>query len=161
MDWLKKKVHQHDRPHASQAPPAWAPATEASHIEGMYSDAPEAEAAAAVEFCNTNPVETPRLLPSDVVERINAVGIRAWGIEYPRTPRFVGHISASPSESKGGLGVVKVSTDGEKCRDTCLLSDLPLSAGLYNAGGKLGIYYEITIHRMEGTIALGAHNALS
>lgn len=163
MEWLKKKIHHNDQDRSGSsgssypaaAPPAWAPAAEESHDLGLYSDAPEDEVQAGEDFCERCPLERPRLLPSDVVERIEALGCRAWGIERPRNSRFVGSVGASPGESKGGPAVVRIETVSDKCRDTCLLSDLPLSAGLYDTRGKAGVYYEITIHQMMGTIALG------
>ena len=42
-----------------------------------------------------------------------------------------------------------------QCKDVCLLSDLPMMAGLYDVQGKIGVYYEILIHRMDGIIAIG------
>ena len=91
------------------------------------------------------------LLPSDAVDKINEIGCRAWGIEVPTTPRFVGYVQ---NDSKGGPGVITVQTR-PGCKDTCLLSDLPIIAGLYDIQGKTGVYYEIYINRMDGFIALG------
>ena len=42
-----------------------------------------------------------------------------------------------------------------ECKDVCLLSDLPIVAGLYDIKGKTGIYYEVQIDRMDGIIAIG------
>lgn len=58
------------------------------------------------------------------------------------------------NDSKGGLGVVRIQTE-PACKDVCLLSDLPILAGLYDTHGKTGIYYEIYVHRMDGIIAIG------
>lgn len=52
------------------------------------------------------------------------------------------------------LGRVYVSTD-RKCREVCLMSDLPILGGLYDIQGKEGVYYEITINKMDGIIAIG------
>jgi hypothetical protein len=93
------------------------------------------------------------MIPSDAVDRINAIGCKAWGIEVPTSPRFVGSVQ-NLNDSKGGSGVVRIQT-GAACKDVCLLSDLPILAGLYDTQGKTGVYYEIYIHRMEGIIAIG------
>ena len=90
-------------------------------------------------------------MPSDAVDKINAIGCRAWGIEVPTASRFVGYVQ---NDSKGGPGVITVQTRAG-CKDTCLLSDLPIIAGLYDIQGKMGVYYEIYINRMDGFIALG------
>lgn len=37
----------------------------------------------------------------------------------------------------------------------CLLSNLPVIAGLYDIKGKTGIYYEVQINRMDGFVAIG------
>lgn len=36
-----------------------------------------------------------------------------------------------------------------ECQDTCLLSDLPILAGLYDVQGKQGVYYEVEIVQMD------------
>lgn len=152
----------------SSAPPQWVPAPEPSvspypfpsltlahlslqHKWGKWNEAPEEEFDAAVEFCREYPVQPPRLLPSEAVDRINEVGCRAWGIDYPASPRFAGHIL---SDSKGGPAVVTIQTQPE-CKDVSLLSNLPIIAGLYDIQGKEGVYYEILINRMDGIIAIG------
>ncbi|KAF9459199.1 hypothetical protein BDZ94DRAFT_1268808 [Collybia nuda] len=135
------------------APPQWAPAPEVSHKYGLWNEAPDDEYDAAENFCLEYPPQLPRLIPSDAVDRINAIGCKAWGIEVPITPRFVGTVQ-NLGDSKGGPGIVRVQTEAE-CKDVCLLSDLPILAGLYDTHGKTGIYYEIYIHRMDGIIAIG------
>jgi hypothetical protein len=50
--------------------------------------------------------------------------------------------------------VVRVVTRSD-CKDSCIMSDLPLFAGLYEIQGKKGVYYEISIQRMNGVIAIG------
>ncbi|KAH9891796.1 endosome protein [Cubamyces lactineus] len=136
------------------APPEWMPAPEASHTAGLYADASEGEYQAAERFCDKYPPEPPKLLPSRIVERIDAQGCRAWQIEQPRSLRFRGTIS-NVGDGKGSLGVVKITAE-DACQDICLLSDLPILAGLYDIQGKLGVYYEIKILRMDGLIAIGS-----
>ncbi|KAI9058533.1 hypothetical protein FKP32DRAFT_1636635 [Trametes sanguinea] len=137
------------------APPEWKPAPEASHTIGLYADAPDDEYKAAEQFCRQHPVEPPKLLASNVVERIDALGCRAWGLEVPSTPRFRGSVHNIGGDSKGNLGVVRVVTD-KTCQDVTILSDLPILAGLYDVHGKLGVYYEVKILRMDGLIAVGS-----
>ncbi|EGN93962.1 hypothetical protein SERLA73DRAFT_189097 [Serpula lacrymans var. lacrymans S7.3] len=148
MSWFQRKGKQ--AAHAIP-PPQWAPAPETSHVFGLLHEATDDEYTAAEKFCANNPPEAPRLLPSDVVDRIAAEGCRAWGIVTPPRSRFAGRVQ---NDSKGGPGVVRVVTD-TACQDTCLLSDLPLMAGLYDIQGKTGMYYEIKINRMDGIIAVG------
>jgi hypothetical protein len=103
-------------------------------------------------MCNRYPVEPPKLLPSDMVERLAQEGCRPWGMTLPSSPRFKGRVQSGID--KGGAGVTKVFTDG-KCQDVCILSDLPIIAGLYDTKGKQGVYYEVVIRKMRGIIAIG------
>lgn len=74
-------------------------------------------------------------------------------MSYPTLNRFAGTI-INPTDSKGSSGVVKVTTT-PMCGDVCLMSDLPILAGLYGIKGKTGVYYEVLINRMDGLIAIG------
>ncbi|KAI0372314.1 hypothetical protein BV20DRAFT_929909, partial [Pilatotrama ljubarskyi] len=134
-------------------PPEWKPAPEASYTDGLFADATEDEYESAERFCAQYPPDSPRLLPSHIVERIDAVGCRAWQLELPRSPRFRGLIQNGGEKS--GAGIVSVATESG-CQDVCLLSDLPILAGLYDIHGKLGVYYEVKILRMDGLIAIGS-----
>jgi len=134
-----------------QSPPEWSPAPERSYDHGLRNDAPEDEFKAAEAWCQKYPVDRPRLLSSDTVERINSMGCRAWGLELPSSSRFSGRIE---NDVKGGPAVVRVQTT-QQCQDVSILSDLPLMAGLYDIQGKSGVYYEILIHQMYGFIAIG------
>lgn len=138
------------------SPPKWEPAPEQRHTLGLYAEATEDEFESAQQFCAAYPPERPRLLPSEAVERIDAVGCRAWQIELPRSPRFRGDIYNVAGDQKGGGGsdVVRVVTEAA-CQDVCLMSDLPILAGLYDVHGKLGVYYEVKVLRMDGLIAIG------
>ncbi|KAK0188495.1 hypothetical protein F5146DRAFT_1140011 [Armillaria mellea] len=130
------------RHYPTQAPPQWSAAPEVPHEYGLCNEAPGQEYDDAEEFCDKYPVQPPRIMPS-----------------YPRRQdqqqRFSGtiyNIDAKP-DSKAP-SVVRVCTK-KKCQDYCLLSDLPVMAGLYETPGKVGFYYEILIHRMDGFIAVG------
>jgi Ran-binding protein 9/10 len=59
----------------------------------------------------------------------------------------------------GGRGAqtVKVVT-GEKCKNSCLLSDLPIMAGLDDVKGKLGVYFEVRMNKMNEIVAIGERN---
>ncbi|EIN04531.1 hypothetical protein PUNSTDRAFT_27034, partial [Punctularia strigosozonata HHB-11173 SS5] len=136
-------------------PPEWTAAPEKSHADGLYNEASDADYEAAEQFCSDHPPDPPRLLPSHTIDRIAAVGCAAWGLDWPNNKRFVGRISNS-SEAKGGQAVTRVETE-DACGDTCLLSDFPITAGLYDTRGKAGVYFEVTIDWMDanGVIAVG------
>ena len=121
------------------------------YAHGKYNEAPEAEYEAAENYCLRNPVDAPRLLPSTTVDTINELGCGAWGLEYPSTPRFAGKIH---QPRKADSGLIRVETS-PKCQDVCVLSNLPIMAGLYDIKGKIGIYYEVQINRMDGFLAIG------
>ncbi|KAF8999764.1 hypothetical protein BDQ17DRAFT_1308220 [Cyathus striatus] len=139
------------RSQAGAAPPVWAPAPEISHALGKFADATEDEFEAAESFCSQYPPQEPSFVPSYLLDRISEIGCKAWGIERPDTPRFQGIIQ---DDAKGGSGTTRVHTTPQ-CQDTCLLSDLPIMAGLYDIQGKTGVYYEVLIHKMEGIISVG------
>lgn len=133
-------------------PPVYTHATEKSHKDGLFADAPEDEYEAAEKWCRMYPLEPPRMLPSDVVERINDLGCKAWGLDFPTSRRFAGRIEEVGE--KGRSATVKVQTE-QACQDVTILSNLPIMAGCYDIQGKTGIYYEVFIHRMGGFIAVG------
>jgi hypothetical protein len=153
MGWLDRIVHRHPSD-SGAAPPVWSAAPEQSHGDGMYTDATQDSFAAGESFCSHYPVEAPRLLPSDVVERVRAQGCAAWGLSTPHTSNFVGRVGPSPGNSKLKDGLITVET-ADGCDDTCLFSDLPIMAGLYADVGKEGVYFEVTVLEMSGTIAVG------
>jgi Ran-binding protein 9/10 len=147
MSWFRPP-----KPKSADVPPAWTPAVQQSHIFGLYNEATDDDFESAERFCSQHPLEAPRLLSSDLVERIEAEGCRMWNIDVPRTPRFVGRVVVGGE--KGKQAVSKVET-GKKCRDSCLFSNLPLIAGLYEVQGKTGIYYEVMVKKMDGIVAIG------
>jgi hypothetical protein len=151
--WLDRLLHHH-REHA-EAPPAWSTAPEQSHAYGLHEDATADSFAAGAAFCARFPADAPRLLPADAVEHARAQGCAAWGLCAPRTRNFVGRVGPSPGDARQGGGVVEVETQ-DGCDDACLLSDLPIMAGLYESAGKEGVYYEIEVVEMAGTVAIGA-----
>ncbi|KAG5340427.1 hypothetical protein C0989_001667 [Termitomyces sp. Mn162] len=152
---LGKSKTKHQGQPSPSAPPEWAPAPETSHQFGLKNEAPEQEFEAAEEFCATYSVEPPRLLATNIIERINTVGCKVWGLETPRLSRFIGNIR-NPEDAKNGDTVTRVETS-PLCGDSCILSNYPLVAGLYEIQGKQGVYYEITIIEMieEGFVAVG------
>ena len=126
------------------------------HTLGLHSDAPEEEYEAAKVFCQQNPPFPVRLLPSDAVERIRERGCGAWRLELPPgdPARTQGVRLHSGGEAGPKTGVIAVESAAD-CRDVCVLSDLPLLAGLYDTRGKRGVYFEIKVLRMDGVIAVG------
>jgi hypothetical protein len=148
---FRKRAHSIDAEYQGQAPPAWTPALEPSRRDGLYEDAPVGEFEAAESWCEDNPPYPPRLLPSYVIKQINAEGCAAWNIEHPTSSRF----SGSVSQRKKGSGMVISVNTRPQCKSYCLMSDIPIMAGLYDARGKQGVYYEIRIISLQGIIALG------
>ena len=147
----KGKARQSHHPDLSD-PPQWTPAIEKTYEYGKYQDTTFDEYEAAERFCARHGVEEPKLLQSDVVERLSQEGCKPWGMKYPASPRFKGRIESGID--KGGTGVTKVFTN-KMCEDVCIFSDLPIMAGLYDTKGKLGVYFEVVIRKMEGIIAIG------
>ena len=87
---------------------------------------------------------------------IKNIQCKAWGLEQPQSPRFVGQIYSNNNndDAKSDPGTIKVVTE-KQCQDVCILSDLPIIAGLYDIKGKNGVYYEVSIEQMDGIIAVG------
>lgn len=172
-------------PDPSAPPPDWSAAQEIVHSQGLRGEATEDSYQSAELFCSTYPLEPPRLLPSHIVDRIAQVGCLAWGISYPQVPHtsithpfpgilpphhFSGSITNPPSADLSSCTtyfnpetkhhspskIVRISTS-PNCKDTSLLSTLPLLAGHYSLHGKQGIYYELLISSSSPstTIALG------
>ncbi|KAI0276463.1 hypothetical protein BGY98DRAFT_919345 [Russula aff. rugulosa BPL654] len=139
-------------------PPAWNPAPERSHTLGLFNEASDDDWERAEAFCTTHPPTPPKLLASDVIDRIRVLGCAAWGLERPTDDaRFVGHIDRGDqikSGSGGDEGTWKVRTE-KRCRDSCVICDLPLMAGLYDIHGRRGVYYEVRVNRMDGVVAIG------
>ncbi|KAK7437360.1 hypothetical protein VKT23_018605 [Stygiomarasmius scandens] len=163
MPWFSKKHHDDASSSKSSssnwtgfyprypddAPPEWTISEQKSYRWGRYNEAPEEEYAAAEAFCAQYPVFDPIVVPSHAIDRIKEDGGKAWGIELP-TPydmqRFSGRIENVSSGSK--KSVVHVETD-KKCKDFCLMSNLPIMAGLYDTSGRTGVYYEVVIKKMH------------
>lgn len=139
----------------NSAPPEWQAAPGRSYAYGLKDDATEDEYQNAENFCLQYPPDPPRILPSHALETISQKGCGAWGLEYPQSSRFAGEIDNPALREKSSLPPVVFVQTGKKCKDTCLLSDLPILFGQYDAQGKEGVYYEITIRKMKGVIALG------
>lgn len=136
-------------------PPAWKPASERSHTLGLFHEASDDDYERAKAFCTAHRPTPPILLPSNVIDRIRLQGCSAWGLERPTDARFIGHIERGyQAKSHLGGGTWKVRTE-KRCRDTCVMSDLPLMAGLYDIHDRRGVYYEVRVNRMEGVVAIG------
>lgn len=158
MFWHKQRTHRPPSP-----PPAWTSAPEQSHAYGRFNEASEQDCARADAFCLRHAVEPSRLLPSSDIDRIASEGSNAWGLEFHLTDpsfsqrhTFHGTIH-NQSKLHNGSGIVtKVETTRE-CNDCCLISNLPLIGGLYYRPPtrSQGVYFELTILKMHGVIAIG------
>lgn len=143
-----KKSHQSDA-----SPPRWTPADEESHGRGRYAEATYDEYQEAELFCSRHNVERAKLLPSNMVLRLSQEGCKPWRMTPPTSPRFKGIVEYG-TENESLMGVTKVVT-GNRCKDVCIFSNLPIMAGLYDINGKRGIYYEVVVRKMGGIIAIG------
>lgn len=152
----------------SPPPPVWTPAPEQSYVYGRFNEAAEEDCDKADLFCSLNAVEPSRLLPSSDIDRIAGEGSSAWELEFHVTDlsftqrqTFQGTIHNQSKLSSGAGLVTKVETARE-CKDCCLISNLPLISALYyrpQTRGR-GVYYELTIQKMNGVIAIGHSTAV-
>lgn len=77
------------------------------------------------------------------------MGAKAWEMQVPTAPRFKGTISRTE------YGTTSIRAQRE-CRETTLLSNLPIMGGLYDVPPEMeGVYFEITVNKMEGVVAIG------
>ena len=151
-------LRRHRPAEEQHPPPAWNPAPERSHALGMFHEASDDDWEQAEAFCTTHPPTPPKLLASDVIDHIRVLGCAAWDLERPTDDaHFVGHIQRLDQIKpgiRGGGGTWRVRTE-KRCRDSCVMSDLPLMAGLYDIHGRRGVYYEVRVNRMDGVVAIG------
>ena len=149
------RVLSRRRPSEERGPPRWKPSSERSHKLGLLNEASDYDYERAKAFCKSHRPNPPKLLPSNVIDSIRLLGCAAWGLEYPTNSRFAGQIERSDQTKSGsGGGTWKVRTE-KGCQDTCIMSDLPVMAGLYDIHGRRGVYYEIRVNRMDGVVAIG------
>jgi len=136
-------------------PPPWKPAPEKSHKFGLFHEASDDDWERAEVFCRAHPPSPPNILASNVIDLIRVRGCAAWGLEHPSAPRFVGRIEGGgQNKSSRGGGTWKVRSE-KRCQDSCIMSDLPILAGLYDIRGRRGVYYEVRVNMMEGVITIG------
>jgi hypothetical protein len=148
-------------------PPAWTSAPEQSYVYGRFNEASEQDCDRADSFCALNAVERARLLPSSDIDRIAGEGSNAWGLEFHLTdPSFTQRQTFQgtiDNQNKlGGTGIVTRVETTKGCKDCCLISNLPLISGLYYRppARERGVYFELTIHKMNGVIAIGHSTAV-
>ncbi|KAJ3980575.1 endosome protein [Lentinula detonsa] len=142
---LKKNDEQDIR---DAQPPEWAPAPEISHTYGQYNEASDQEYRDGISYCLEHPLYPTSLIPSRFIDQIKSEGAKAWGLDLPQDQhRFSGRVDNIPPESKG-QNLVHITTD-KHCKDYCLLSNLPITAGLYDSSGREGVYYEVIIDKMN------------
>ncbi|KAF8581039.1 hypothetical protein K439DRAFT_1414762 [Ramaria rubella] len=129
------------------APPEWTAAVEPSHNWGLKNEASKINYETAEEFCTIHPVTLPKFLDSRLVDQIRAA---SWHLEEPSSSRFKGHVKNSSNH-------IFITTYSD-CEDFSLLSNLPIIAGQYNRNGQYGVYYEVTVNRMDpdAVVALGS-----
>jgi hypothetical protein len=141
-------------PPSQAAPPEWTAAVEPSHDWGLKNEAPETEFEAAERFCEHHLPDPAKFLDSRIVDQIRDERAAAWQLELPPSSRFKGSV-------RNTKDTIYISTH-EKCQDVCLLSNLPILAGHYSRVGQSGVYYEITVDRMDSdaVVALGMNVAL-
>ena len=106
----------------------------------------------AEDFCTRGRIERPELLPSDMVPRPPQDGCQPWRMVLPTCHNFKGRVKSGTGG--GSPGMTKVFTD-RKCQYTCIFSNLPIMASLYNAKEQKGVYYEVVIRKMRGIIVIG------
>ena len=155
LEWVSGRTRS-SHPPDDLSPPRWTPAIEPSYENGRYSDATLEDCEAAKRFCDHNPVDSPKLLSSHTVERISEEGCKPWEMKEPDTNllgQFKG-IKVEP-QNEDLAGVTKVVSTKVLCEDTCIFSNLPIMAGLYDTGKQTGVYYEVVIEKMGGIIAIG------
>ena len=131
------------------SPPEWTAAAEPSHAWGLKSEASETEYEAAENFCQQHPLEPPKFIDSRLVDQLLNEGAAVWQIDVPSSPRFRGEVRNTNAE-------INISTSTE-CGDFCLMSNIPIIAGQYSRHGQYGVYYELTVNRMdpEGVVVIG------
>lgn len=160
MSWLRHHTH---RP---PSPPPWTAAPEQSYSYGRFNEASEEDCERANSFCSRHAVEPSRLLPSSDIDRIAGEGTNAWGLEFHITDpsftqrqTFQGTI-LNQSKLAGGAGIVTKVEATKGCKDCCLISNLPLISGLYYRppARDRGVYFEVTIQKTVGFIAIGDSN---
>ncbi|KAJ3709559.1 endosome protein [Lentinula guzmanii] len=134
---LTKKDEQDTR---DSQPPEWAPAPEASHTYGQYNEASDQEYRDGISYCQKHPLCLTSLISSRFIDQIKSEGAKAWGLDIPRI--------TIDSQGDKGQNLVHITTD-KHCKDYCLLSNLPITAGLYDSSGREGVYYEVIIHEMN------------
>lgn len=162
MSWLRHHTH---RP---PSPPPWTAAPEQSYAYGRFNEASEEDCERANSFCSRHAVEPSRLLPSSDIDRIAGEGTNAWGLEFHITDpsftqrqTFQGTIH-NQSKLAGGTGIVTKVETTKGCKDCCLISNLPLIGGLYYRppARDKGVYFELTIQKAIGFIAIGDNTAI-
>ena len=139
-------------------PPQWTPAIENPHKHGRYSEATAEDYESAERFCDRNSVDLPKFLPSHTVERISQEGCKPWGMNEPYINSRRSFKGKVEPRNKDLAGVTKVVTE-VRCKDTCIFSNLPIMAGLYDTGVQKGVYYEVVVRKMGGIIAIGICNS--
>jgi len=131
-------------------PPEWTASSELSYDWGLKTEATADEYEAGEQFCKDYPLEPPRLLDSRLIDKIRDKGSSVWQMLPPNSTRFRGLVTHTMEGT--------IIATGRDCKDSCLLSNLPIVGGYYRQTSQKGIYYEITVKFMDSdaTVALGS-----
>ncbi|KAG9316011.1 hypothetical protein JVU11DRAFT_3672 [Chiua virens] len=144
-------------------PPAWTSAPELSRVYGRFNEASEEDCDRGDAFCAQNAIEHSRLLPSSDIDGITEQGCNAWSLEFHITDptfrqrrTFDGTIR-NQSKTYDGTGIITKVETTKECNDCYLISNLPFVGGLYYRpqAHDRGVYFELTIQKMRGVIAIG------
>jgi len=139
-------------------PPSYEALQQPSHIFGLYNEANDDDFEWAKEWMESAgeiPANPYRFAPN--VERdIASYGCKLYSLVNPPADdamkdRFQGYVVLPPRCAYGTSEVVTK----RGCKDVCLLSNFPLHFGMYDRSNLRGVYYEITVEKMKGVIALG------
>ncbi len=141
-------------------PPTYEALQQPSHTFGLYNEANDDDFEWAKEWMESVgeiPADPQRFHPN--VERdIASYGCKLYRLVQPPREgaledRFQGHVVLPPQCAYGTSEVVTK----RGCKDVCLLSNFPLHFGMYDRSELRGVYYEITVEKMKGVIALGEY----
>lgn len=154
---LGKGKGRESRPSDDVPPPQWTAAPEQSYESGKYSDATTERYESGERFfvVQSRLDPPPRFLKLDTAAPMSS---KHWRMEFPKSPSAKGRVG-SIFVTRNPTGMTKIVTK-KKCEDTCIFSNLPIMAGLYDIVGQKGVYYEVVIKEMIGVIAIGNPDSL-
>ena len=99
-------------------------------------------------FCVRFRVEPPKLLPSEIIERLPQEGYKPCGIAFHSFPRLKDSVEARTDEGEG------VVTDG-KHRGVPCRGWLAHCCGSVRYQREVGVYHGVLISKVDKIIAIG------